>query len=62
MLKLFWLCVFSVQAACTGLVLSPECEWAEPIRPQVEDHLSDPTARQILTHNETGARLCGWRP
>ena len=62
MLKLFWLCVFSMQSACTGLVPPLECEWAEPIRPQLEDHLSDSTARQILTHNETGARICGWRP
>jgi hypothetical protein len=24
--------------------------------------LSEGTAKQILTHNETGAAICGWRP
>ena len=38
-----------------------ECDWAEPIRPSQADQLTDGTARQILNHNETGARLCGWR-
>ena len=39
-----------------------ECDWAAPIRPSRTDQLSDRTARQILIHNETGARLCGWQP
>jgi hypothetical protein len=26
-----------------------------------EDVLSDQTARQILTHDEIGERLCGWK-
>jgi hypothetical protein len=38
------------------------CDWAAPIRPSRADQLSAGTARQILTHNETGADLCGWRP
>jgi hypothetical protein len=38
------------------------CDWAVPIRPSRADQLTDGTARQILIHNETGARLCGWRP
>jgi len=38
------------------------CDWAEPIRPSRADQLSEGTARQILTHNETGAAICGWRP
>lgn len=42
--------------------MTDSCDWAEPIRPSVEDVLSDETARQILTHNVTGERLCGWRP
>lgn len=37
------------------------CDWAAPIRPSRADQLTDGTARQILTHNETGARLCGWQ-
>lgn len=43
-------------------VLPDTCDWAEPIWPSQADVFSDDTARQILTHNETGARLCGWRP
>jgi hypothetical protein len=39
-----------------------ECDWAAPIRPSRTDHLSEGTARQILIHNETGVRLCGWQP
>ncbi|NHM19627.1 hypothetical protein [Tritonibacter mobilis] len=38
------------------------CDWAAPIRPSREDVLSDGTLAQIVTHNEIGARLCGWRP
>ncbi|SIO36179.1 hypothetical protein SAMN05444722_1671 [Rhodovulum sp. ES.010] len=38
------------------------CDWANPIRPSSADQLTEGTRRQILTHNETGARLCGWRP
>jgi len=39
-----------------------DCDWAAPILPSRADQLTDGTAFQILTHNETGARLCGWRP
>jgi hypothetical protein len=38
------------------------CDWAAPIRPSRADQLTEDTARQILIHNETGARICGWRP
>lgn len=36
------------------------CAWARPILVSRQDVLTDPTARQILVHNETGRRLCGW--
>jgi hypothetical protein len=51
-------------AGCaTGLRQLPsDCDWADPIRPSRADVLSPDTARQILAHNETGARICGWRP
>ena len=39
-----------------------DCDWAEPIRPSQADQLTDETVAQILTHNEIGARLCGWAP
>jgi hypothetical protein len=38
------------------------CDWAEPIRPSRADVLTDDTLAQIVTHNEIGERLCGWRP
>lgn len=33
---------------------------ARPIYIGAEDQLTDSTARQILMHNELGARLCKW--
>lgn len=39
-----------------------DCDWADPIYPSVDDALTDGTARDILTHNERGARFCGWQP
>lgn len=38
------------------------CDWAAPIRPSRADVLSEGTLAQIVTHNQIGARLCGWRP
>ena len=37
-----------------------DCAWARPILVSRDDVLSDLTARQILAHNETGRRVCGW--
>ena len=45
-----------------GCVTSDPCGWAAPIRPALADDLTTGTARQILAHNETGARVCGWKP
>lgn len=56
---LVWLAVFL--AGC-GISLTSECDWAEPIRPSQADDLTPGTQRQILVHNETGAKLCGWQP
>lgn len=39
-----------------------DCDWAVPIRPSRSDQLTHGTARQILTHNETGTAQCGWMP
>ena len=36
------------------------CDWVTPIRPSRQDQFSDGTSIQILRHNETGVRLCGW--
>lgn len=38
------------------------CEWTRPIYVAEQDVLTDATARQILANNETGHRLCGWKP
>lgn len=59
MMMLVWAAVFL--AGC-GISLTSECDWAEPIRPSQVDHLTPGTQRQILAHNETGAKLCGWQP
>lgn len=37
------------------------CAVARAIYIGDEDVLSDQTARQILTHDEIGERLCGWK-
>ena len=36
------------------------CYWAEPIRLSRADVLTYETLKQIVAHNEIGARLCGW--
>ncbi|AVX04362.1 hypothetical protein MXMO3_01837 [Maritalea myrionectae] len=36
------------------------CDVADPIRPSVSDDFTIGTQRQILAHNEYGARACGW--
>lgn len=36
------------------------CDWAKPIYVSQDDVLTDGTARQILTHDETGKAICGW--
>ena len=38
------------------------CAAWRPVYVSRADSLTDGTAEQILAHNLTGARLCGWRP
>ena len=38
------------------------CTPWRPIYISKQDVLTDPTARAILQHDETGAKLCGWKP
>ena len=52
----------AVLLAGCGISIASECDWAEPIRPSQADALTPGTQRQILTHNETGAQICGWQP
>lgn len=59
MMMLAWL---AVSLAGCGIKIGTECDWAAPIRPSRSDQLTPDTQRQILAHNETGAKLCGWQP
>ena len=43
----------------TGAVATDCAAW-RPILVADEDQITDPTARDILAHNLTGRRLCGW--
>ena len=38
------------------------CQAASPILPSINDRLTDGTIDQLLAHNLTGAKLCGWSP
>ena len=38
------------------------CGWVKPIYVSRDDVLTDGTARQIKDHDETGAKVCGWKP
>jgi hypothetical protein len=44
-----------------GPVPSDGCSWTRPILVSGDDVLTEDTAGQVLAHNETGARICGWR-
>jgi hypothetical protein len=59
--KLFASLTALLVTACapTGPVTSGGCEWARPVYVSRSDVLTDGTARQILTHNETWRRVCG---
>ena len=37
------------------------CSWARPIYTVCDDVLTDGTSKQILNHDEAGARICGWK-
>lgn len=57
------LMLMSMSACQSGSGIESEfCLLAEPIRPSLQDVLTPGTARQILSHNEKGAALCGWTP
>lgn len=47
--------------ATGGPVQSDPCGPWRPILVTPRDALERGTAADILTHNETGARLCGWK-
>ncbi|QDX22117.1 hypothetical protein FP568_13200 [Pandoraea pnomenusa] len=43
-------------------VVDTGCNWTSPIYVSKADVLSDETAKAILKHNQTGAKVCGWKP
>ena len=44
----------------TQLTNAAACAAFGPICPSKADVLTDGTAKQILAHDKTGAKLCGW--
>jgi type IV pilus biogenesis protein CpaD/CtpE len=57
------LLTFGATGCATRTPAEPDfCATARPIYISKTDSISDATARQVLTHNLTGARLCGWTP
>jgi hypothetical protein len=50
-----------VGCATDGPATDGGCAWARPIYISRADALSEGTAGQIEAHNETGARVCGWK-
>lgn len=62
--------IVALAACCVGCAsLEPQTvahtdyctPWA-PIYVSKKDVLTNATAKAILAHDETGARLCGWKP
>lgn len=51
----------STAGCATDPRLQSNCDWAQPINPSRQDVLTRHTKEQIAAHNETGAKLCGWR-
>ena len=49
-------------AGCQSLPHSVHdfCTLGKPILVSKQDVLTDGTAKQIQSHDETGAKLCGW--
>jgi hypothetical protein len=58
-------CLAALLTSCTatGLATKPEtvCAAFKPILVSHADALTPETADEILAHNLTGAKLCGWK-
>ena len=48
--------------ATNSRVIDTSCAWTRPIMVSRQDVLTDDTARQILSYNETWERLCAAQP
>ena len=51
----------STVGCATDARLGSDCDWAQPIKPSRQDVLTRQTREQILAHNESGAKICGWK-
>jgi hypothetical protein len=53
-----------MMAGCAPQVrtITDYCTPWRPIFASPKDVLTDGTARAILDHDKTGAKLCGWKP
>lgn len=58
------LLMLSLTACGTAGRASPQtfCTAGHPIYLSKEDKLTKETTRAIVGHNETGKKLCGWKP
>lgn len=62
LLPLLASCATTGGPATKPVVNDNGCSWAKPIYVSKADVLTDGTARQIKDHDESGARICGWKP
>lgn len=56
------ICAMTAGCADRPVVKDNGCSWAKPIYVSKGDVLTDPTAKAIRSHDETGKRICGWKP
>lgn len=54
-------CAIFALVACTTTPAGSFCAIASPIRPANVDALTDADVAAILSLNEKGRKLCGWR-
>lgn len=57
-----WAVLTLIVASLSGCVTGNYCDIASPVRPSVEDAMTEGTKRQILVENEKIAKLCGVKP
>lgn len=62
-MKMLAVPLFLALCACSTTSGDP-CAGFKPIRPEIADNavISLQLVEQLLVHNETGAKLCGWKP
>ena len=58
------LAVVTILAACQSAPQAQFCQIAKPMRPTAAeiDAMTDQSIAAMLSHNERGKVLCGWRP